>query len=57
MSTVPIAKPVETAMASAKVAYLVQLIKDNQLVTALIVFVAWQVGLIADAQAAVAGVC
>ena len=56
MST-PIAKPVETVMASAKVAYLIQLIKDNQLVTALLVFVAWQVGLVADAQAAVAGVC
>jgi len=53
----PIAKPVETVLASAKVAYLVQLIKDNQLVTALLCFVAWQVGLIADAQAAVAGVC
>ncbi len=54
MSVIP---PKETIMASAKIAYLVQLIKDNQLVTALLVFVAWQVGLIADAQAAVAGVC
>ena len=50
-------QPAQTILASAKVAYLVQLIKDNQLMTALLCFVAWQVGLIADAQAAVAGVC
>lgn len=55
MSTLP--QPKEAILASAKIAYLVQLIKDNQLVTALLVFVAWQVGLVADAQAAVAGVC
>jgi len=55
MSVLP--EPKQALLASAKAAYLVQLIKDNQLVTALLVFVAWQVGLIADAQAAIGGVC
>jgi hypothetical protein len=45
------------AVAGLKLAQIVQLIKDNQLVTALVVFLAWQIGIVADAQAYVGGMC
>jgi hypothetical protein len=41
----------------AKMAQLGQLIKDNQLVTAVIVFVLWQAGTISQGLAIVGGVC
>ena len=41
----------------AKLAQLGQLIKDNQLVTAVIVFVLWQAGAVAQGIAFVGGVC
>lgn len=46
-------KPVD----AAKLAQIGQLIKDNQLVTAVIVFVLWQAGAIATAASYVGGVC
>ena len=50
-------KPVETATASVKLAQIVNLVKENQLVTALLLFVSWQMGLLAQASTVVAGVC
>lgn len=43
--------------ASLKLAQIVQLVKDNQLLTAAIVFLAWQIGLVADATSYVGGMC
>lgn len=43
--------------ASLKLAQIVQLIKDNQLLTAAIVFIAWQIGIVADATSYVGGMC
>lgn len=45
------------AVDAAKIAQLGQLIKDNQLVTAVVVFILWQAGAIANAAAFVGGVC
>lgn len=35
----------------AKGAQIIQLVKDNQLITAVILFVLWQAGMVADAAA------
>ncbi len=45
------------AVDAAKLAQIGQLIKDNQLVTAVIVFVLWQAGALAHAVTFVGGVC
>jgi len=42
---------------AAKMAQLAQLVRDNQLVTAVIVFVLWQAGALAHAVTFVGGVC
>jgi len=47
----------EAAMGGLKVAQLICLIKDNQLVTALVLFVLWQVGAISQVVSTVGGVC
>lgn len=41
----------------AKLAQLGQLIRDNQLVTAVIVFVLWQAGAVAQGLEIVGGIC
>ena len=43
--------------ASLKMAQIITLIKENQLLTAAIVFIAWQVGILADATSYVGGMC
>lgn len=50
-------KPVETTVAVAKSAQVIALIKDNQLLTAAIVFILWQAGAIAHAATVVGGMC
>jgi hypothetical protein len=55
MATLP--DKIPSATASLKLAQIVQLIKDNQLLTAAIVFLAWQIGLVADATSYVGGMC
>jgi hypothetical protein len=47
----------EPVVASAKVAQIIQLVKDNQLLTALLLFISWQMGLLAQGAAAVGGMC
>lgn len=47
----------ETASAGLKFAQIVQLVKDNQLLTALLLFISWQLGLIAQATTMIGGVC
>ncbi len=49
-------KPVETAVAAAKAAQIMTLVKENQLVTALVLFLLWQVGAFYSAQQYAAGV-
>jgi len=44
-------------VASAKVAQIIQLVKDNQLLTAALLFISWQMGLMAQASQAIGGVC
>ena len=45
------------ATAGLKLAQIVQLVKDNQLLTALLLFISWQLGLVAQATTMVGGVC
>ena len=52
--TVKVPEPV---VASAKVAQIIQLVKDNQLLTAALLFISWQLGLMAQASQMVGGVC
>ncbi len=47
----------EKAVSAAKIAQIGQLIKDNQLVTAVVVFVLWQAGALANAVSFIGGVC
>ena len=51
------ANSLEQGIAAVKFAQIINLIKDNQLLTAAIVFVLWQAGMIADATAYVGGMC
>ncbi len=52
------AKPVETAITAAKAAQIMTLIKENQLVTALVLFFLWQTGAFLSAATYVqGGVC
>lgn len=53
----PKQKIVEGSIAAAKTAQIVSLIKDNQLLTAAIVFILWQAGAIASATSYVGGMC
>ncbi len=46
---------VNTALDITKAAQLVALVKDNQLVTALVCFCLWQIGALASAQSYVGG--
>ncbi len=48
---------VEAAVAATKSAQIIALIKDNQLLTAAIVFILWQAGAIAHASSIVGGMC
>ncbi len=50
------AKPVESAITAAKAAQILTLVKENQLVTALVLFLLWQVGAFYSAQQYAAGV-
>ena len=47
---------IDTAVAAAKFTQLLTLVKENQLVTALVLFVLWQTGAFFTAQSHVAGV-
>ncbi len=55
MST--IGDKIPSATASLKLAQILTLIKENQLLTAAIVFIAWQIGIVADATTYVGGMC
>jgi len=46
----------DTAIDLTKAAQLVALVKENQLVTALVCFLLWQIGALASAQSYAAGV-
>lgn len=47
----------EEAIASVKLAQILNLIRNNQLATAVLIFIAWQLGVIADATSYVGGIC
>jgi hypothetical protein len=49
--------PLEQGVAAIKFAQILNLIKNNQLLTAAVVFVLWQAGMIADATSYVGGMC
>lgn len=49
--------PKDAAIAATKLAQIGALIKDNQLLTAAIVFIMWQAGAIASASSFVGGMC
>lgn len=53
MSTIP----PEKALDATRVAQILQLIKDNQMITAIVVFLLWQAGAIAHASTYIGGVC
>ncbi len=58
MSVVPVPeKVVEGSIAAVKLAQIVQLVKDNQLLTAAVLFILWQVGMIAEATNYLGGMC
>ncbi len=50
------AEAVETIVDATKATQLIALVKDNQLVTALVCFLLWQIGALASAQSYAAGV-
>ena len=52
MSTIP-AKAVD----ATRVAQILALVKDNQMLTAIVVFLLWQAGAIAQAVTVIGGVC
>lgn len=45
------------AVDATRVAQILQLVKDNQMLTAIVVFLLWQAGAIAQAATAIGGVC
>ena len=53
--TIPVAKPAEAVASAVKVGQLVHLVKNNQLVTALVLFVLWQFGAFATVSNTVGG--
>jgi len=46
----------ESVVASAKIAQLVTLVKENQLVTALVLFILWQTGALLSVSSQIGGV-
>lgn len=57
MSNLPIkAAQLEEVLDVAKYSQLITLVKENQLVTALICFLLWQVGVLSSAQSYASGV-
>ena len=50
------AEAVETLVDATKATQLIALVKDNQLVTALVCFLLWQIGALTTAQSYAAGV-
>lgn len=48
---------IDDVVAATKSAQIIALIKDNQLLTAAIVFILWQAGAIAQAASVVGGMC
>lgn len=49
--------PKDAIIGSAKVAQIIQLVKDNQLATAALLFILWQAGAFAEAVTYAGGVC
>jgi hypothetical protein len=47
----------DKAVDATRVAQILQLVKDNQMITAIIVFLLWQAGAIAQAATVIGGVC
>ena len=48
---------IPSVTASLKMAQIVNLVKDNQLLTAALLFISWQLGLMAQATTMIGGVC
>ena len=48
---------VKQGVGAAKMAQIVKLVKENQLLTAALLFIAWQLGFVAEAAAVAGGVC
>jgi hypothetical protein len=57
MATLPPEQLKPLATGSLKLAQIVQLVKDNQLLAAALCFISWQLGLFAQATTLVGGVC
>lgn len=55
MADVPL-QTTEKIIETAKIAQLITLVKENQLITALVLFVLWQTGAFITAQSHVSGV-
>lgn len=49
--------PLEQGIAAVKFAQVINLVKNNQLLTAAVVFILWQAGMIADATGYIGGMC
>ncbi len=47
----------DKAVDATRVAQILQLVKDNQMITAIVVFLLWQAGAIAQAATVIGGVC
>jgi len=47
----------DKAVDATRVAQILQLVKDNQMITAIVVFLLWQAGAIAQATTVIGGVC
>jgi len=52
----PASTPVEQVAATARAAQLLALIKENQLVTALVLFILWQTGALLSVSSQIGGV-
>ena len=48
---------IEKSVAGIKLAQIIQLVRDNQLLTAAVLFILWQIGAIAEATNYVGGMC
>ena len=55
MVTIP--DPLQQVVPLAKGAQIIQLVKDNQLITAVIVFMLWQAGALQSGIGLIGGVC
>lgn len=56
MTTVP-EKTIQDAASTIRLAQIVSLVRDNQLVTALVLFILWQIGALSAATQYIGGVC